>query len=60
MAKTTPKARAARLDRFQTPMAGMTFVATAVDAHFDPYAEPVTRPQLSSAEMERVARVKIG
>lgn len=60
MAKLRPRPRTPRFNRFQTALSGMTFVHTAVDAHFDPYAEPAGAVKLSSAQMEQVARVEVG
>ncbi|HXE30803.1 MAG TPA: hypothetical protein VN515_03265 [Terriglobales bacterium] len=59
MKKLQPQPRRPLFNRFQTAVSGLTYVHTAVDSHFDPYAEP--RPQLSltEAQMEKVERVEI-
>lgn len=59
MAFLRPRERTARLNRFQTPAPGITFVRTAVDGHFDPYAETTRGVSLSAAAMERVAKIEV-
>jgi hypothetical protein len=51
--------RTGRFNRFQTAVNTVRYVPTAVDAHFDPYAQPLPRPQRSLEEMERIPRVEI-
>ena len=55
-----PQPRAARYNRFQTSVAGMTYVPTAINAHFDPYAETPRPLQISRAEMETIPRLEVG
>ncbi|MGH9536108.1 MAG: hypothetical protein ACRD2E_14765 [Terriglobales bacterium] len=43
---------------FQTFAYG-PYVATVVDAHFDPYAEGLLRPGRTKADMETVPRLRI-
>ncbi len=43
---------------FQTFAYG-SYVSTADDAHFDPYAEGLPRPGRTKADMEAVARMAI-
>ena len=43
---------------FQTFAYG-SYVSTADDAHFDPYAEGLPRPGRTKADMETVARMAI-
>lgn len=52
-------ARPPRFDRFQTAVAGLGFVPSAIGARFDPYGEPTTTPRRSLSEMERVERVPV-
>lgn len=59
MKPTQPQPRAPQFNRFQTSIAGLRFASTAMDAHFDPYAEPARTPDRSLETMEQVARVKI-
>lgn len=53
-------ARPPRFDRFQTAVAGLGFVPSAIGARFDPYSEPALSPRRSLGEMERVERVPVG
>jgi len=57
--KLKPSPRGPRFNRFQTATSGVTFVHTAVDAHFDPYAEKPAQINLSEPQMEQVARVEV-
>ena len=60
MKKNELQPRTARFNRFQTSVSGLTYVSTVMNAHFDPYAEPAARPNLSRQQMETVARVEVG
>ncbi len=51
--------RVGRFNRFQTAINTVRYVPTAVDGHFDPYADPAPRPQRSLAAMEQIPRIEI-
>jgi len=55
-----PLPRPPGYNRFQTSVSGMTFVHTAADAHFDPYAETARPLHISRTEMETVPRLEVG
>lgn len=58
--KTPPiAARTSRFNRFQTAIAGLRYVPTAINAHFDPYHEPAQRPNRTLAAMEAVPRIAV-
>ena len=57
--KLTPSPRISRFNRFQTALSGVTFVHTAVDAHFDPYAEKPASINLTEPQMEQVQRIEV-
>ena len=48
-----------QFDRFQTAVAGIGFVPTAIGNRFDPYHEPARKPSQSREQMERVERVDV-
>lgn len=58
MKTLTPTPRSPRLNRFQTSVPG-SYVHTAVDAHFDPYAETARPLHISRAEMEAIPRIDV-
>jgi hypothetical protein len=57
--KLIPSPRSSRFNRFQTALFGVTFVHTAVDAHFDPYAEKPASINLTEPQMEQVPRIEV-
>jgi len=59
MKPTTPAPRAPQFNRFQTSISGLRYAHTAMDAHFDPYAEPARRPRQTLQAMETVPRVSL-
>jgi len=55
-----PAERAPVFNRFQTAISGIRFVKTAVDAHFDPYAETSRKSGRKLDNLESIPRVAIG
>ncbi|MGH9393146.1 MAG: hypothetical protein ACRD1E_03185 [Terriglobales bacterium] len=55
-----PRERGPKFNRFQTAVSGLGFVKTAVDAHFDAYAEHAATGPRTLAKLEAVARVTVG
>lgn len=51
--------RVGAFNRFQTAVGGVGYVPTAMDAHFDPYADPVQRPARPLASMEQVPAIAV-
>ncbi|MGH9473869.1 MAG: hypothetical protein ACRD1M_14145 [Terriglobales bacterium] len=54
-----PAPRVGAFNRFQTAVGGLGYVPTAMDAHFDPYADPVKPPARPLASLERVPTIVV-
>ncbi len=56
---TSAAPRVGSFNRFQTAVNAVRYVPTSVDGHFDPYTEPLPRPQRSLEAMEQIPRIEI-
>jgi|GEM_PF-2681771 len=57
--KTIAAERTPEYNRFQTAVSGVRFVKTAVDAHFDPYAETARPAGRKLESLEDVPRIAV-